>query len=253
MKLKPQKPTHSQTLGIVWLSIGLLLIGIVVFFSSRHSDHPPKTTFPIDSTAAFSGYERRFSTADGRSGQKHANHPMASRHTPYQPDFPSAPSSPSYDTLRRPSPTPHQTRQPLVVELNSADSLTLQLLHGIGPAYARRIVNYRNRLGGFHHTDQLLEVYGFTPELLGHILPSLTLDTSAIRPLSINSASLKSLIRHPYMEYYQARDIVALRNSGVRFRSPDDLRAIPSMADSTLQRILPYIDFSDSHDSTSLQ
>ena len=111
-------------------------------------------------------------------------------------------------------------------------------------------MNYRSRLGGFIRTDQLLEVYGFTPDLLAHIAPCLTLDTSNITRISINSIPLKQLIRHPYIEYYQARDIVTLRNRGLRFHTPDDLRAVPSLADSTLQRLLPSLDFGDSSAET---
>ena len=129
------------------------------------------------------------------------------------------------------------------MELNGADTTTLQLLHGIGPVFARRIVRYRERLGGFTSTEQLLEVYGFTPELLAHIAPHLTLDSTTIRRIEINSIGLKELIKHPYIEYYQARDIVNLRNKGVRFSTAEDLRAVPSMADSTLARLLPYISF----------
>ena len=61
--------------------------------------------------------------------------------------------------------------------------------------------------------------------------------------MEINSLSLKQLLRHPYIEYYQARDIVRLRNSGVMLGSADDLKAIPSMTDSTLQQLLPYVRF----------
>ena len=134
-------------------------------------------------------------------------------------------------------------RQPLSVELNTADTMTLQLLHGIGPAYSRRIVRYREKLGGFTSKEQLLEVYGFTPELLNHIAPHITVDTLAVSKISINSVTLKQLIKHPYIEYYQARDIIELRNHGVHYNNADDLRAVPSMADSTLQRLLPYISF----------
>ncbi|MBQ8704550.1 MAG: helix-hairpin-helix domain-containing protein [Bacteroidales bacterium] len=141
---------------------------------------------------------------------------------------------------------PAPRKQPLTVELNSADTLTLQLLHGIGPVFARRIVRYRERLGGFVSGTQLLEVYGVTPELLNHIGPYLRIDTTAIRHINPNTLELKQLARHPYIEYYQARDIVRLRATGSRFHSVDDLRAIPSMADSTLERLLPYLDFGDS-------
>ena len=134
-------------------------------------------------------------------------------------------------------------RKPLTVELNSADTTTLMLLHGIGPTYARRITQYRERLGGFVDEHQLLEVYGISPELLEHIAPHITLDAENIQRMPINSIPLKQLIRHPYIEYYQARDIVRLRDRGIRFRSADDLRTVPSMTDSVLQRLLPYLDF----------
>ena len=151
--------------------------------------------------------------------------------------------SPGKDSIRQATAPPPVRRQPLVVDLNTADTTTLMLLHGIGPTYARRIVAYRNRLGGYVDTRQLLEVYGFSEELLAHIQPHLVLTKDSIRRLDVNTIELKQLLRHPYIEYYQARDIVRLRDRGVRFHSPDDLRAVPSMADSTLERMLPYLQF----------
>ena len=129
------------------------------------------------------------------------------------------------------------------IDLNTADTTTLQLLHGIGPTFARRIVAYRDRLGGFVSKDQLLEVYGFTPELLLHIEPHIAVGSDSIRRLHVNSIALKQLIRHPYIEYFQARDLINLRSRGVRFESLDDLRALPSMSDSTLDRLAPYLLF----------
>jgi len=138
---------------------------------------------------------------------------------------------------------PAPKRQPLSIDLNTADTTTLQLLHGIGPTFARRIVAYRDRLGGFVSKDQLLEVYGFTPELLHHIEPHIAVGSDSIRRLHVNSIALKQLIRHPYIEYFQARDLINLRSRGVRFESLDDLRAMPSMSDSTLDRLAPYLLF----------
>ena len=134
-------------------------------------------------------------------------------------------------------------RQRLTVELNSADTLTLQLLHGIGPARARRIVEYRERLGGYRNVEQLLEVYGIDAGLLADMAPHLTVDTTAVNKMEINRLSLKQLLRHPYIEYYQARDIVRLRDKGIAITTADDLRAVPSMNDSTLRRLLPYVAF----------
>ena len=241
MSKKSNKPLNSQTLGIIWFSTGLLIIAGIVFFSHLSGRQPNEDTQPT-ATDSIILTQKEDSVYASRRVEKSD----AKRHTwtKQDRDGDKQRSREHYATkeLYYDMPTP-QRKQPLTVELNSADSLTLQLLHGIGPAYARRIVRYRERLGGFVSTDQLLEVYGFTPELLTHIRPHITLDTNAIKPISINSIGLKELSRHPYIEYYQARDIITLRRKGVTFSSADDLRAVPSMADSTLRRILPYLDF----------
>lgn len=241
MSKKSNKPLNSQTLGIIWFSIGLLIITGIAFFSHMSGRQPNEDTQPT-ATDSIILTQKEDSVYASRRVEKSD----AKRHTwtKQDRDGDKQKSREHYATkeLYYNTPTP-QRKQPLTVELNGADSLTLQLLHGIGPAYARRIVRYRERLGGFVSTDQLLEVYGFTPELLTHIRPHITLDTTAIKPISINSIGLKELSRHPYIEYYQARDIITLRRKGVTFSSADDLRAVPSMADSTLRRILPYLDF----------
>ena len=223
---------HSQLLGIVWISMGLILVAAVAFFSSRRvlPSVENDTIFMEEkafldkqedsvyrSRRKYNGnqeYRRRYSSED-KGGKE------------------------SFYTCQ----PPVHTRQPLVVELNTADTTTLMLLHGIGPTFARRIVNYRERLGGFVHKEQLLEVYGFTPQQLEHIDPYIVINADSIRHIDLNVIGLKQLARHPYIEYYQARDLVRLRDHGTRFTCVDDLRTVPSMADSTLQRLLPYIDF----------
>ena len=226
--MSDKKPglTHSQTLGIIWLSAAFVIILAVAFFSKKGTP-----TGATNDTSRVVQEEILTQKEDSVYRTRYRKQTFSRpRHERVSDSF--------YTNV-----PPPPTKQPLKVELNNADTLTLQLLHGIGPAYARRIVSYRERLGGFTSTDQLLEVYGFTPELLAHILPYLQLDSSNINHININTIPLKKLSRHPYMEYYQARDIVRLRSLGTVFRSADDLRAVPSMTDSTLERLLPYIDF----------
>ena len=229
--------THSQIMGTVWISVILLLFaGLVIFLPKKNSDTPPEVSTMVADTSFLtkkkdSAYHQRgnnYSTSQKRP-RKSTNRHIESET--------SVALRESFDSIRP------AKRKKLVVELNSADTLTLQLLHGIGPKLAPRIVEYRERLGGFRKVEQLLEVYGIDAELLAELAPHLTIDTSAVRSMEINSLSLKQLLRHPYIEYYQARDIVRLRNSGVMLESADDLKAIPSMTDSTLQQLLPYVRF----------
>ena len=152
MAHKSHGDSHSQTLGILWISIGLLLIGLVAIFSSRKGSDTLVSDSVTDSLTQILAFHED-SVYRHKTHRQYPPQNLSHQHSQQLID------SNWYDN--RPTPA----RQPLSVELNSADSVTLQLLHGIGPAYARRIVNYRDRLGGFVSTTQLLEVYGFGPEL----------------------------------------------------------------------------------------
>lgn len=140
---------------------------------------------------------------------------------------------------------PHYAaRKRLTFELNSADTLDLQQLRGIGPCFARRIVNYRTALGGFVSKTQLQEVYGLPPETYRSIAPYLTLDASQVKKLNPNTATLNELKRHPYIDYYQARAIVDYRKNGHTYHNASDLLLVHLMTDSIVQRLTPYLIFS---------
>ena len=51
-----------------------------------------------------------------------------------------------------------------LVELNTADTTILKKVPGIGSTFARRIMKYRELLGGFYDVSQLAEVYGIDEE-----------------------------------------------------------------------------------------
>lgn len=220
---------RSQVIGIAWIIAVLVLCAGWYFFSLREVEkkgaEAAEMVAEVENLAA-----KEDSVYRSRRGTRVMHREPARYEGRGEPMYSHEP--------------PPVRKQALRVELNGADTTALQLLHGIGPAYARRIVRYRERLGGFVADSQLLEVYGFTPALLDHLRPQLELDTAARRRIAINSAGLKELARHPYVEYYQARDIVNLRAKGVIFSAEEDLRAVPSMADSTLRRLRPYLDFS---------
>lgn len=84
-----------------------------------------------------------------------------------------------------------------IIELNAADSVTLESLPGIGPAFASRILKYRKLLGGYVDVVQLKEVYGMPEETYEKIKPLCKID-----PSKVNILSAELLWENPYKIYH---------------------------------------------------
>jgi len=61
------------------------------------------------------------------------------------------------------------------ININKATAKELQQLPGIGPAYSRRIVEWRDEHGKFIRVDQLLDIRGIGPVRLEKIKPMIVL------------------------------------------------------------------------------
>ena len=66
---------------------------------------------------------------------------------------------------------PKQRAAEFVLNVNEAGSSELQKLPGIGPAYAERIIKYRNENGVFREKDELLKIKGIGKKRLAKIKP----------------------------------------------------------------------------------
>ena len=99
------------------------------------------------------------------------------------------------------------------VNLNSADTTELKSLPGIGSFFAKNIVDYRNKLGGFIEKEQLLEVYAFDTTRLSNIENFIIIDSIELRKININTDDFKTILRHPYIEYEDVKKIVNYRES----------------------------------------
>ena len=99
-----------------------------------------------------------------------------------------------------------------IVDINTADTTLLKELPDIGSSFAKRIVEYRGKLGGFVESRQLLEVYGMDSTRYKNIENYITVDSLFnANKLRINHDSFKVLNRHPYLEYDDVKKIVNYR------------------------------------------
>ena len=125
------------------------------------------------------------------------------------------------------------------IALNTADTAMLKRVPGIGSGYARAIVNYRNRLGGYVDVNQLLDIKGIPSEALQYIV----LGNSEVKKLDVNHLSLNQLKQHPYLNFYQARALVESRRLHGPLRSAADLRLISDFTEADIKRLIPYLQF----------
>lgn len=127
------------------------------------------------------------------------------------------------------------------VDINSADTTELKKLKGIGIGYAKRIVKYREELGGFISIEQLSEVWGLTPETLEKCLTQVIISNQNIKKININTASAEELKKHPYIFWKTANAIEKYRKANGNFKSLNDLKKIQLLDEEIITKIKPYL------------
>jgi competence ComEA-like helix-hairpin-helix protein len=131
----------------------------------------------------------------------------------------------------------------LIVDLNLADSAQLVQVKGIGLVYASRIIRYRNRLGGFHSIEQLLEVYGIDQTTLARFRVQIIIENVALKKLSINKEDFKILLKHPYLDYDQVRSIFDYRQAVGPIQDEADLLELDFFTAADILKLRAYLDF----------
>ncbi len=137
--------------------------------------------------------------------------------------------------------TPSLKSNTIILSLNSSTEEELQKLSGIGPYFAKRIVEYRTRLGGYLNVEQLMEVYGMTEELYNNISDNFTVETDVIVKLNINKADYKALVTHPYISKENAKNILNYRTFAGKIKSFDELLKKKAIDQEFYDKISLYI------------
>ncbi len=125
------------------------------------------------------------------------------------------------------------------VALNSADTTQLMRVPGIGRYYARQIVRYGQRLGGYVSVEQLGEIEDFPIEAKQYF----TVEQQSQRRINVNKLSFMQLSRHPYMGYSRAKAIADYRRLHGPLQSLDQLRASRFFTPEAIHRLEPYVEF----------
>ena len=134
-----------------------------------------------------------------------------------------------------------QAKQINLINLNTADTTEFMKIYGIGAFYAKQIIRYREKLGGFFKKEQLLEVWKMTPEAYDKIKDHVFISEKDVKRININSVTIEELKVHPYLKWNQANSIVKMRIQRNGFKNIEEIKESVLIDSETYEKLFPYL------------
>jgi len=110
------------------------------------------------------------------------------------------------------------------IDLNTCDTTLLKTIPGIGSFRAKKLIEYRNKLGGYFEAGQLFSVYSIDSNAVASIKKYCFIDTAHIQKININEAGFKELNSHPLINYYQAKNICEYKKISGTLKNIEELK-----------------------------
>ena len=254
--------TKGERVAIIVLAAVIFLLIAANFFMINHKPNVNVNLLDIDSImelhqAAIEEYYNRQRTTD--NGQQASSKRYNVTETPrrqvtkseskfkdknqeFKTQSSAAPEPVEGKSRRFDKPSDRKIRSSEFLKINSADTTELKSLPGIGSFFAKNIVDYRNKLGGFINKQQLLEVYGLDSSRFEIISPCIILDSIEIQKIKVNHDDFKTILRHPYIEYEDVKKIVNYRETKGMIRNWEHYKNVVTR-DDIEERLKLYLEF----------
>ena len=127
------------------------------------------------------------------------------------------------------------------IDINIADSAAFESLPGIGPVLARRIVLFREKLGGFYKVEQVGETFGLADSVFQKIRSRMEMGQYSLKKININKVTWEELKMHPYIGYKKATAMIAYRKEHGSFSEVDDIMKIVLFSEVDYHKLKPYL------------
>ncbi|AXT19403.1 helix-hairpin-helix domain-containing protein [Flavobacteriaceae bacterium AU392] len=128
-------------------------------------------------------------------------------------------------------------------DLNTATTLQLQRVYGIGKTLSKRIVDYRNKFkGGFISDIELQDIYGLSLETIRQLTNEFTVKTPRkVRKVNLNTATKNELVTIQYIDYELADEIIEQRVLREGFKTLDELTKVKGFPGNKIDIIKLYL------------
>ncbi|MBK9272028.1 MAG: helix-hairpin-helix domain-containing protein [Saprospiraceae bacterium] len=130
----------------------------------------------------------------------------------------------------------------MLISINASDASHWDQLPAIGEKLSKRIVKFRDALGGFYSTEQVCEVYGITDSVCTAILPKLILESEPKRIL-LNQSDQDELETHPYIHKKQAEFIIKYRRNHEKIKDMEELKSTGFFEEAWIDKMKHYFAF----------
>lgn len=182
----------------------------------------------------------RLLSETGRIPERHASYARTDTSA-----SPSAATHPATSQERLPRDTvnyPEKYAEGTLVDLNTADTTTLKHIPGIGSYRAKKIVEYRKKLGGYVQVEQIMEACQMPDE----VMDWLHITHNEVTTIDINRSSINQMMRHPYISFYLAKDIFEWRKKHGPIKDISVLLSLPSFRSEQWPLLQHYIRLGES-------
>ena len=250
--------TKGERVAIIVLAAVIFLLIAANFFIIKYKPNVNENSLNIDSImalheAAIEEYYNRQRTTDNGQHTSSKKDKVAeaprrqvtkseSKFKDINARSSAAPEPVEGKSRRFDKPSDRKIRSSEFLKINSADTTELKSLPGIGSFFAKNIVDYRNKLGGFINKQQLLEVYGLDSSRFEIISPYIILDSIEIQKVKVNHDDFKTILRHPYIGYEDVKKIVNYRETKGMIRNWEQYKNVVTRNDVE-ERLRLYLEF----------
>lgn len=242
-------------------------------FRFRSNEYPSGSNYTNHSSADNPHVEQRSNMRNSSSHSNAQNNPSyAGNYSSYAQRNISYVSNHINKTQRNGNYTnKHRNTIPFAsININTASAEQFQQLPGIGPVLSARMINFREKIGGFKSLDQFAKTYGLSDSVFVSIKPFLMIQpvfesnnhakinnrtesnstAKSLTPrnttkINLNEAILQDFSHHPAIKYTLARQLLAFKQQHGPFKAIDDLKYMIGIDSETLKILDDYLTFSN--------